>query len=122
MNTQNEIGRFLGAKFATCIQRIDYPMHNGKPNPAHGKFFIVGSIPAACYDAEQGKSKIFDTESQAISAIVQSGVRRFQKSNCAWLDAPTCGDCAHFRNDRCEVNDMEAKSNLLRCGGDDFEM
>ncbi len=37
----------LSGKFSTAIQQVNYPMHKGLPNPAHGKFFFVGSIPAA---------------------------------------------------------------------------
>ena len=47
--------RVLSAKKPTCILRIDYPIHHGKLNPAHGKYFFVGNIPAACCDA-RGKS------------------------------------------------------------------
>lgn len=29
--------KMLSGKFSTAINRIDYPVHKGNPNPYHGK-------------------------------------------------------------------------------------
>lgn len=75
-------------RLSTAIQRIDYPIHNGAPNPYHGKYFIVGSIPAACYDKTRndghGGSFIYDTEADAGRAIELAGVERYQLADCSW--------------------------------------
>lgn len=68
--------------FPTCVQQIDYPIHRGKPNPAHGKFFFVGSIPAACYDREKQQSKHYDTEQAAIEAALAAGATHIQGVDC----------------------------------------
>lgn len=70
--------------YPTVIQKIDYPTHNGHPNPFHGQFFIVGSIPAACYDPERGKSKIYPTLEAIRGAIESAGVKRYQLPDCTW--------------------------------------
>ena len=61
----------LAGNLPCCIQRVNYPIHNGKPNPKHGKFRFVGSVP--CFDSE-GKSLYYDTEQQAIDAAIQAGM------------------------------------------------
>jgi hypothetical protein len=77
--------QLLGAKLSTCVQRVDYPMHKGAPNPAHGKFFFVGHIPAECYDVTRnngrGGSRFYDTEEQAISAAFAAGVESVQRTD-----------------------------------------
>lgn len=76
-------------RFSTAIQQINYPMHQGRPNPSHGKFFFVGSIPAACIDtdpARLGRSRIYDTEDQAIAAARAAGATRIQGADCRWID------------------------------------
>jgi hypothetical protein len=35
-----------------------------------GKFVIVGRIPATCYDANRGGSKCFETEGEALAAVL----------------------------------------------------
>jgi hypothetical protein len=78
----SEFAFFAGAKFSTAIMRIDYPFHDGRPNPAHGKFFIRGTIPATCWDEERQDSKIFDSEDQAIFAAIEGGAERIQGADC----------------------------------------
>ncbi len=78
------LSQFLTARLSTAIQQVNYPVHNGQPNPAHGKFFIVGSIPAACYDRERGGSFFYDTEGECAQAIEAAGVTRYQLANCQW--------------------------------------
>jgi len=72
----------LSGKFSTAIQQVNYPIHKGQPNPAHGKFFFVGSIPAACYDSERGGSKFYATEQDAIDAAIAAGAERIQGVDC----------------------------------------
>ena len=70
----------LSGGFSTCIQRVNYPIHKGKANPCHGKFFFVGSIPPGCYDENQ-RSLFYDTEDEAISAARAGGAKRIQRSD-----------------------------------------
>lgn len=78
--------RMTGGKLPTAIQQINYPVHQGKPNPAHGKFYFVGNIPAACYDPTRnggrGGSKLYDTEQDAIDAAIESGATHIQGADC----------------------------------------
>lgn len=73
-------------RFSSAVQRINYPVHNGRANPAHGKFFIVGSIPAACYDPERnggrGGSKLYDSADDAIAALQAAGAPVIQGADC----------------------------------------
>lgn len=75
--------RLLSAKFPTCVQRVNYPVHQGRPNPAHGKFFFVGSVPGACM--ENGRSKHYDTEEDAIAAAQAAGAERIQRCDCSFV-------------------------------------
>lgn len=75
---------FGGGAFSSAVQRINYPMHKGAPNPAHGKFFIVGSIPLACYDEAKGRSKHYDSEQEAIDALIAAGADRIQRVDCSF--------------------------------------
>jgi hypothetical protein len=77
--------RMLGGKFPTCIQQINYPIHKGQPNPAHGMFIFVGSIPADCYDFERDASKRYQTEQDAIDAAIAAGADRIQGADCRWI-------------------------------------
>ena len=77
--------RLLHGKFPTCIQQINYPIHKGQPNPAHGKFIFVGSIPGDCYDHENQRSKRYDTEQDAIDAAIKAGAERIQGADCRWI-------------------------------------
>ena len=77
--------RMLAGDFPTCIQRINYPFHKGKPNPEHGRFYFVGSIPADCYDREKKTSKHYDTEEEAIAAARSAGAVRIQASDCRFV-------------------------------------
>lgn len=73
------------AKFPTCVQQINYPVHNGKPNPTHGKFIFVGSIPGACYDRDKHSSLKYDTEQEAIDAAIAAGATRIQRTDCSFV-------------------------------------
>ena len=77
--------RMLGSKFPTCIQQVNYPIHKGQPNPKHGMFFFVGSIPAACYDHEKQHSFFYATEQDAIDAAIAAGAERIQGADCRWI-------------------------------------
>ena len=77
--------RLVNSKFPTCIQQVNYPIHLGKPNPAHGKFYFVGSIPAACYDFEKRTSKKYDTEQKATDAAIAAGADRIQGVDCRFI-------------------------------------
>ena len=87
----NEITAFMSrsGNYSTAIQRINHPIHQGKPNQAHGKFFFVGSIPAECYDQSRnngrGGSKLYDTEQDAINAAIKAGATRIQRSDCSFV-------------------------------------
>ena len=76
----------LRGEFPTCVQGpIDYPIHQGKPNPSHGKYYFVGRIPGACYDQEKKCSKKYDTEELAIQAAIDAGATRIQDSHCKFV-------------------------------------
>lgn len=83
-----------GAKFSSAVQKINYPFHKGQPNPSHGKFIIVGSIPANCYEADYnngpfsppGRSKRFDNEDAAIRALIAGGADYIQGADCRKID------------------------------------
>lgn len=77
------------SKFPTCVQRINYPIHKGQPNPAHGKYVLVGSIPADCYDFESRSSKRYDTEQEAIDAAISAGAERIQRCDNSFVEIPT---------------------------------
>lgn len=77
--------KMLQGNYPTCVQRINYPIHQGAPNPAHGKYFFVGSIPASCYDHEKGRSKKYDTEADAIAAAQAAGAERIQRCDCTFV-------------------------------------
>ncbi len=77
--------RFLSGTFPTCIQQVNYPIHKGQPNPAHGMFFFVGSIPGACYDHERRGSKFYPTEQAAIEAAIAGGATRLQGVDCRFI-------------------------------------
>ena len=51
--------------YSTAIQRVNYP--EGK---RHGKFFIVGTIPATCYDHDRNGSRFYENELDALQAIL----------------------------------------------------
>ena len=83
----SELSSFMSrGSYPTCVQRINHPIHKGAPNPAHGKFFFVGSIPGECYDREAGRSRLYDTEEQAIRAAIAAGAKRIQGTDCRFID------------------------------------
>ena len=77
-------------RYSTAVQQINYPVHNGRPNPAHGKFFFVGSIPAGCYDQARnnglGGSKLYETEDAAIRDAIANGAAYVQGADCRKID------------------------------------
>ena len=73
------------SRYPTAIQRINYPIHKGKPNPAHGKYYFVGSIPISCYDESSRRSKHYDTEAEAIQAAIEGGATRIQRADCSFV-------------------------------------
>ena len=75
----------LSAKLPTCVQQVNYPIHKGQPNPWHGKFYLVGTIPGACYDVEHNHSQYYDTEQEAIDAARKGGAERIQDTKCRFV-------------------------------------
>ncbi len=86
MSEMSRALKMLSGNFSTAIQRINFPIHKGKPNPAHGKFYFVGSIPAGCYDFEKEASKKYDTEEDAIAAAKAAGATRIQRCDCSFVE------------------------------------
>lgn len=77
--------RIISGGLPTCIQKINFPVYRGKPNPEHGKYYFVGSIPAACYDAEKKSSIHYNTEEEAIGAAIAGGAKRIQKTDYTFV-------------------------------------
>jgi hypothetical protein len=73
-------------RFSSAVQQINHPVHQGRPNPAHGMFFIVGSIPDACYDESRnggrGGSMLYPSEQAAIEALQAAGAPVIQGVDC----------------------------------------
>ena len=94
MARQSEMAVFFSARtYSTAIQRVNYPIHKGAPNPAHGKYFFVGSIPANCYDTTRnggaGGSKFYDTQDDAIEQAIAGGATHIQRTDCTRVDIAT---------------------------------
>lgn len=53
------------ATYSTAIQKVNYP--EGK---RHKWFFIVGTIPLTCYDHDRNGSRFYETELDALQAIL----------------------------------------------------
>ena len=74
--------------YSSGVQKINHPVHKGERNPSHGKFFIVGSIPLACYDKARsggaGGSMIYDSEGQALDALIAAGAPNIQRADCSF--------------------------------------
>lgn len=93
MTEMQQAFRLLAGECSTGIQQVNYPIHKGLPNPKHGKFFFVGSIPENCYDAEynngpfspKGKSRFYDTQEEAIAAAKAGGAKRIQRTDCSFV-------------------------------------
>ena len=82
-----EIGEFIRRprRYTTAIQQVNYPVHKGKPNPFHRKFFFVGAIPADCYNYEKRQSKFYDSEQKAINAAIEAGATDIQRCDCSFV-------------------------------------
>ena len=63
----------------TAILRVDYPIHKGKPNPIHGKYHLVGSVPAECHKV------YYETEDAAILAAQAAGATHIQRVDCSFV-------------------------------------
>ena len=76
--------------YATAVMRINYPTHKGQPNPKHGWHFLVGTIPAGCWDQTRndgtGGSRLYETEAAAILDAVRHGAEVVQRCNCTRAD------------------------------------
>jgi hypothetical protein len=90
MSEMAQAMRMLQGGFSTALRQINYPMHKGQPNPAHGKFHFVGTIPANCWDETRnggrGGAVCFDTEDEAIAAAIAGGATRIQRCDCSFVD------------------------------------
>jgi hypothetical protein len=70
--------------YSTAIQCVNYP--EGK---RHGQFFIVGKIPATCYDHDRNGSKFYETELDALQDILDdpwifaNPFHTIQRANCS---------------------------------------
>jgi hypothetical protein len=58
----------------------------------NGRYTLVGSIPIELtHEYESGfttgrKSNMYDTEAEAIKALLELGITHFQLANCQWYD------------------------------------
>ncbi len=71
----------LFGKLSTAIQQIDYPVSCGKPNPFHGHFFLVGSVPVTLH------KQTWPTLPEVEAALVSAGVTRWQRPDCTFKQA-----------------------------------
>ena len=72
--------RLLSSPFPSCVSGpINFPIFKGQPNPAHGKFFVVGSVPMACHGV------MYTTEEDAIAALQAAGATRIQRVDCSFV-------------------------------------
>lgn len=85
--------RSIFGDLPTCVQRVNYPVHKGQPNPHHGTFYFVGSIPGDCTEARptlgnpNGRaSKHYASEADAITAAIVAGAKRIQRCDCSFVD------------------------------------
>ena len=72
------------ARYATALLKINYPEHNGRPNPKHGKIHVVGSVPITCMEADLTTKKYYDTEADALAACSAGGATDIQRLDCSW--------------------------------------
>lgn len=88
----SELSSFIARsqRYSSAVQQINNPIYKGAPNPANGKFFVVGSIPMACYDVQRnggrGGSKLYDSEADAIRALIAAGAGVIQGADCRVID------------------------------------
>lgn len=75
-----------GQRFSSAVMQINYPVHKGAPNPAHGEFHVRGSIPAPCYNEARSESFLYDTEDAAIRALIAAGSTYIQGADCRKID------------------------------------
>ena len=78
MGEIREALRLLNGRFSTAILR--YPS---------GRYGIVGSVPFELTEI-RGKpipsrqSKVWNTESEVINALLEIGITKFQLADCSW--------------------------------------
>ena len=82
MSDYNELVRFMGARFPTCIQKITAQCKN------QGKYILVGSIPIeltesrpTMYNRDHRDSMVWDSEQEVINALLSIGRDHFQLAN-----------------------------------------
>ncbi len=80
----SEMGRFLNYRRPMSTAILRYPS---------GRFGIVGSIPyeltkPAKAPSTGRNSLAWDTEEEAIAALLALGITHFQRADCSWYDAP----------------------------------
>ena len=85
MSDYNDLCRFMRSKLPTAIQKITYECKN------QGKYILVGSVPIALtepsptlYNKDNRSSMHWDTEQEAIAALLKLGYTKFQLSDCSW--------------------------------------
>ena len=76
-----EASYLLRGKMSTCIQK--YPS---------GRFGLVGSVPAELTKPDEKslcpgarKSMVWETEGEAIAALLKIGITKFQLPDCSWF-------------------------------------
>ena len=77
--------KLLHRGLPTCIQQIKWKC------PLQGKYGFVGAVPVALsvakpsYSSPDNRiSNHYDTEQEAIDALLSIGITRFQLSDCSW--------------------------------------
>ena len=83
MSDYNDLARFATAKLSTAI--LAYPS---------GRFGLVGSVPYALSEPTKHSltpgarsSLVWETEEDAIAALLAIGITHFQRADCTWYDA-----------------------------------
>lgn len=86
MSEMRRAMQLLSGSMSTAI--LKYPS---------GRYGLVGSVPSQLTRDRGGlfpgrDSMIWESEQEAIDALLGIGMRRFQLANCSWfdLDAPDC--------------------------------
>jgi len=75
----------LAVGFSTAISKV-----TAEGCAWYGKYVIKGRVPLACTHEKltlsgiQHNSNCFDTEADAVTALLACGVDRFQMADCSW--------------------------------------
>jgi hypothetical protein len=81
MSDYNEMVRFLKSPRPTCILKCP-----------SGRFALVGSVPVQLTKPSNSPfspdpvSLVWDTEREAMDALLSIGINRFQRADCSWYD------------------------------------